>query len=106
MNYWICKSSVALRTGLLLANGFERIVHGGRGDYVEILPEQICLDSILLPMPKEQQLHTFFVEYRTNDVKKAMVYEQLKTVSYADYRIGCFYISPVFLRDFEVLRKR
>ena len=73
---------------------------------MEILPAQICRDSIHLAVLKEGQVHTYFKEYRVNDADNAMVYEQLRLVGYADYKVGNYYISPVFLRDFGVYEKR
>ena len=32
-----------LKNGFLFANGFERVVHGGRGDYIELTRAQIKL---------------------------------------------------------------
>jgi hypothetical protein len=34
------------------------------------------------------------VEWRTKDQSNVKVYEQSRTVDYADYRVGLFYISP------------
>jgi hypothetical protein len=34
------------------------------------------------------------VEWRTKDQSKVKVYDQKRTVEYADYKVGLFYISP------------
>ena len=34
------------------------------------------------------------MEWRTKDQSSVKVYEQSKTVDYADYKVGFFYISP------------
>jgi exo-beta-1,3-glucanase (GH17 family) len=35
-----------------------------------------------------------FLEWRTKDQINVKVYDQKRTVDYADYRVGLFYISP------------
>lgn len=77
--------------------GFNRIVVGGRGPYVEFLPEQLNLRSIHVPSDQLYRFHdrrSYYIEFRTNDTSNVMVYYQLRTVAYADYKIGMFYISP------------
>lgn len=106
MNNYRFTGPVHLKSGLLLSNGFIRVVHGGRGDYVEISSEQICLDVLCLPCPRVEQLHYYFVEHRVARDMKVVVYEQLHEVDYADYKIGMYYISPIYLRDFEIYGRR
>lgn len=36
-----------------------------------------------------------YVEWRTKDQSTVKLYEQSKTVDYADYKVGLFYISPL-----------
>ena len=43
--------------------------------------------------------HVFYAEYRSNDDANVKVYWQKKTVEYADYRLGLYYISPFDLVD-------
>ncbi len=106
MNQWIAIIPIYLESSTLIAIGFERIVHGGRGDYVEILPEQMCTPAICLPLPVNEQKHYYFIEHRVVTNMKIIVYEQLHRVYYADYIPGMYYISPMYLKDFRVLRKR
>ena len=73
---------------------------------MEFLSSQIRRDSIHRAILKEGVIHTYFIEHRVNDSDNAMVYEQLRRVAYADYKLGRFYVSPVFLRDFGVYEKR
>lgn len=89
---------IYLKTGLLFANGFIRVVHGGRGDYVEFMHDQVCEDSLV----RQMEPHYYYIEYRTKDSQNAKVYYQMNKVDYADYIPGMFYISPVSLKDFEV----
>ncbi len=41
---------------------------------------------------------TVYEEWRTNE-DNVKLYHQLRTVDYADYRVGFWYISPFALRD-------
>lgn len=83
-------------TPLLL--GYERIVFGGRGPYIEFDWEHL-VPGIEIVIPSDQAYrqaspHVFYTEYRTSDAAAVKIYFQKKTVDYADYRPGLFYISP------------
>ena len=55
-----------------------------------------------LQMPDEEKYRlehpwkerVFYVEWRTKDQSNVKVYDQKRTVEYADYKVGLFYISP------------
>jgi len=87
-----------------ISNGFNRVVIGGRGPYVEFTDNQIVLESFTVP---KDQLYRFsdkriyYIEFRSIDDSNIKLYYQLKTVAYADYKIGMFYISPyeLFTKD-------
>lgn len=84
-------------TGLKIAFGYKRIIFGGRGDYVEFEFEQINHSNIYIPESVEWRLkHDFcyYWEYRSIDEAHIKIYFQKKSVSYADYIINKFYISP------------
>ena len=84
---------------LLLADDCIRIVHGGRGDYVEISSEQIRKKSIKIPFKslwRKKSKDVYYIEYRTTDDTNTMVYYQKRLVKYADYKIGFYY---VYLED-------
>ena len=84
------------KSGLIIATGYIRIVHGGRGDYVEIAPDQIVTTSIVMPKTEEWRMKydsAYYLEYRSIDGTYTMVYRQKRLVSYADYKIGMFYVS-------------
>lgn len=88
----ICSSS-----GTLLARGYLRVVIGGRGAYIEFSPEQMALENLHIPHEQEWRIgsdHAFYIEYRSRDEANVKVYEQRRTVTYADYQIGRFYIAP------------
>lgn len=81
----------------LIAEGYERIVVGGRGPYIEIKREDMKLDNLYIPTQEEWRQDSdvaYYIEHRSKDDDHIMIYEQRRTVSYADYKEGFFYISP------------
>ena len=94
-----------LKDKTLFANSFIRVVHGERGDYIELTKDQI-----LLPLASkfynenwESKNSTDFYYYWLYPIgyPEIKVYKQCKTVKYADYKIGYYYISPSWLLDFK-----
>lgn len=85
---------------IFVANGFERIVHGRRGAYVEFLTKQIYWKNFF-----RLSSHHYYVDYRLVAGDDIKLYLQKRTVAYADYKIGLCYISVLKLKDFEVKRK-
>lgn len=95
------KQPFTTHSGLLVANGHTRVVIGGRGPYIEFSDDQIVMDSIDVPESEKHRMGNdlyFYDEYRSKDECQVKVYHQKKTVAYADYRIGMWYISPTLLR--------
>lgn len=91
--------------GMHMATGYDRIVYGKRGAYIEFSRDNINLSSIYIPKSEEWRLNSskaFYVECRSKCSGYVKVYYQLKTVSYADYKIGKFYISPYDLKDVTI----
>lgn len=91
------------KNGLLVAAGYTRVVIGDRGPYIEFSDDQIVKQNIFIPAHQQYRLtadYVYYHEYRTNedDVK---LYYQRKTVNYADYKIGFWYISPFALKTEE-----
>ena len=85
------------KTGMQVATGYTRVVHGERGSYVEIHPDHMLLRNIHIPANETWRYHhafAYYVEYRTDDAANVMIYYQRRTVSYADYRLYMCYISP------------
>jgi hypothetical protein len=84
----------------LTAHPLTRVVIGGRGPHIEFLPGHLIWDN--LHMLDEERYRTehswkdnvFYVEWRTKDQSSVKVYDQKRTVDYADYKVGLFYISP------------
>jgi hypothetical protein len=101
------------KTGLHVATGYTRIVIGGRGPYVEFLPGHLIWDNLEIPGEEKYRLEhpwkekVFFVEWRSKDQSNVKVYDQKRTVEYADYKVGLFYISPfeVFVEGGAVITK-
>jgi len=90
--------------GLLLATGYTRIVIGGRGAYIEFSSEQIEYDNIHIPDYAQHKLEnnlSYYHEYRSIDDCFAKLYYQKLKVSYADYKIGMWYISPFYVKTDE-----
>lgn len=87
--------------GRVVCDGYKRIVIGDYGAFIEFTPEQA--NHYLFKVQEGQ-------EYRINDPKYSKnvkyewltlkdksgikIYKQKKTVSYADYKKGMFYVSP------------
>ena len=87
------------KSGKLLATGYERIVIGERGPYIEFSNQHIIFDHIFPPLGEKHRIGNdtyYYDEYRSveNYVK---IYHQKRTVKYADYKIGFYYISPAEL---------
>lgn len=86
------------QSGLLLSTGYTRIVIGDRGPYIEFAPEHIVKDNI----EYQNVFHIWFDEYCSKCADQVFVYFQRQTVSYADYKIGMFYISPDLVKTDKV----
>jgi len=80
----------------VISNGYNRVVIGQRGPYVEFNKNQIFCNRLYIPNSQLYRLSdpkVYYIEFRTTDFD-AKVYYQMRSVAYADYKIGCFYISP------------
>lgn len=96
------------QTGLQLANGYNRVVIGERGPYVEFQHDHLYMTNLFVPEKEQWRLDPtnskiYYHEYRSIDDAYVKVYYQLKTVAYADYKIGLYYISPF---DLYYMQKR
>lgn len=96
------KQNIYLKNGTLFATGYNRIVHGGRGDYVEFEEYHIIpkLYSKFDNQPTDDLDIYYWWLYPETD-RNTKVYLQKKTVKYADYRIGKYYVSPYLFKDFK-----
>jgi hypothetical protein len=100
------------KSGLLVARGYERVVIGGRGPYIEFADAAIFRENLHIPPDQKWRFdpiydYVYYYEYRTNDEANVKCYLQQKRVDYADYREGYWYISPFDLTtaEFPVLVK-
>jgi hypothetical protein len=85
------------KSNTLLSNGYQRVVIGKRGPYVECSDLQINKQALYIPKNQKYRLTDpaiYYHEYRTNDFAYTKVYYQLHTVKYADYKVGYYYFSP------------
>lgn len=85
---------VFTKSGLQIATNHMRIVHGGRGSYVEISKAQIIKENIYNPFYNPNTIDgAYYIQYRSKDKCNVKIYHQKRTVKYADYKIGLFYVS-------------
>jgi hypothetical protein len=93
------------KDNVLFATGYERVVHGGRGDYVELTKEQIVVKLKHIfndVLPDEITGKESFYYYWLQPLgRREKIYWQCRTVNYADYKIGYYYISPKLLKSFK-----
>lgn len=92
------------KDGTLFAMGYERIVHGGRGDYIELTKEQILIKlkskfNQDLPDKISNEIHYYY--WLCPIEREEKIYWQCRTVNYVDYKIGYYYISPKLLQKFN-----
>jgi len=102
------KIKLYTKCGTLIASGYERIVIGGRGPYMEFNTGQIDHSIIYVPQFAQHKLDmslTYYHEYRTRDSCNVKIYYQKMAVQYADYKVGKWYIDPLLLKtdEFEEL---
>ena len=97
-------------SGLLLARGYDRIVIGGRGPYVEFNKNQLVDEAFVIPKELEYRIDSgicYYIEYRSVDSSYVKLYFQKRLVSYADYKLDKFYISPfeLYMNDGTMIIK-
>lgn len=98
------KSDIILFTRssyVVSTTGYNRIVIGKRGPYIEF----DNIDEVVRYIPEDQKWRlksnmAYYIEYRTNE-DNVKIYHQLKTVDYADYVVGKYYISPFDLYTYD-----
>lgn len=76
---------------MVVAVGYERVVIGDRGPYVEFTISEIIFENF---KKINNPSHKYYIEYRSNCESNVKLYFQLLPVNYADYKIGVCYISP------------
>ena len=87
--------------GTLLCKGYERIVIGDYGAFIEISPERISKNSLRCKPGQEYRIsderfasNVKYLWLTALDESDCKIYFQKKKVKYADYVPGMFYISP------------
>jgi hypothetical protein len=92
------------KSGTKVATGYERVVLGGRGPYVEFRADQIVEENFEIPEDQEYRKtdkRVYYIEARSKDDSYVKLYIQKRTVAYADYKVGMLYISPFELKTDE-----
>lgn len=90
------------KAGTHIATGYERVVIGNRGPYVEFTADQLWRMRMRVPAKEFYRFFdplAYYAEFRTSDDADVKVYMQRKLVDYADYKVGFWYVSPFDLVD-------
>lgn len=89
------------KNGLLIAIGYERIVIGDYGAFIEFDSFQAVLKNIKVKEGQEYRIndsnykeHVKYYWLTAKDKSNIKIYQQIKEVSYADYKAGMYYVSP------------
>lgn len=80
--------------GTLIAKGYNRVVVGDYGAYIEFTEDQIELDNIENRWPGKPYRPVKYIWMQTKDKQKTKIYFQQGTVAYADYKVGMYYVDP------------
>jgi len=93
---WVPNIEDRIKTSLILT-GFERVVVGDHGTYVEFKKEQLRCE-LYVPDNQKYRLESKWKEqvsylWAETTIGGCKVYYQLKTVKYADYKVNMYYIS-------------
>lgn len=92
------------KDGTLFASDYQRIVHGERGDYVELKKEQIKVNLVShfkQELPKKLSDEKFYYYWLEPQDRTEKIYWQCNTVNYADYKRDYYYIAPSLLKNFS-----
>jgi len=81
-------------SGVHIATGYDRVVIGGRGPYVEF-----DISHLVSAAFKDACASHYYYHELRSEVDNVKVYVQIQTVDYADYVPGKCYISPFELYD-------
>ncbi len=91
------------KDGIQFASNYIRIVHGDRGKYIELNKSQILIQlksKFNQQLPDKVSNEQFFYYWLMPIDRTEKIYWQIKTVNYADYKPGLYYISPSLLQSF------
>lgn len=85
------------KEGTKICHKYDRIVIGDYGAFVEFSNEEACFINYIIEMGEEYRLDGIYnVKYHwytTIDNTHIKLYYQVGTVSYADYKVGKWYVS-------------
>lgn len=92
-------------SGTLIAKGYNRIVIGDYGAFVEFTSEQAVKSNMIVQPGQEYRItdprfseRVKYFWYTAKDDSGVKIYFQQKTVTYADYLPGMYYVSPYELQ--------
>lgn len=87
--------------GVLIARGWNRVVIGDYGAFIEIEPDMICKENFIIKPGEEYRIYdskySKNVKYHWYIPKsgyETKLYYQQAGVTYADYKAGKWYVSP------------
>lgn len=99
------------KCGTLICNGYSRIVVGDYGAFVEYSPHQAKIRQYKVKPGEEYRLNSSessrnikYYWYTTKDSSNIKIYHQQRTVPYANYKPGFFYVSPYEVYTNEHIR--
>lgn len=88
-------------TGEIIATGYDRIVIGDYGAFIEIDSKDMQLDNVYIPEKQKYRVedpeyaeHVKYLWYEPKNGYPSKLYDQKKTVTYADYKADKWYVSP------------
>jgi len=86
--------------GTLISNGYNRIVIGDYGAFIEFDKDQVVRESLKVKTGQEYRIndpkyseHVKYYWLTPKDKSDMKVYFQKRTVIYADYKVDMFYVS-------------
>lgn len=96
-----CNLPVKTKSGTKFANGWSRVVIGDYGAFIEISPDQVLKETLIVTPGQEYRIndpnyseHCKYHWLTVSDSSQIKVYFQQKTVTYADYLPNMYYVSP------------
>lgn len=98
------------KNDVLIANGFDRIVIGDYGAYIEFTKEQSNYKNFIVEPGQEYRLtprynNTIKYEWYTTKKLDCKLYWQLRPVVYADYKPQRYYISPFEVKQYTYIKE-
>lgn len=88
-------------SGTVIANGYDRIVIGDYGAFIEFSKEQVVLKNIKVKKGQEYRINdknfcdkVKYIWLTAKDESDVKIYFQRRSVPYADYKVDKYYVSP------------